>query len=123
MSFLLDFHKVIWAKLYYKNQEGSKTPHLSSSPTVHGEFIVNPDEDALPRDLAYPGETRLERARRLDLLDVWIPRCEMLIYCRELIVWERQRALDMYKAYCIFLMSNNKNKRKTTKNEKKSKST
>lgn len=118
IGFILDFHKIIWAKQYWRNQEGSRTVGQPSSPTIYGEYIVEPDEYARPYDIAFPGETRLERARRLDLIDRWIPICEMRTYCRELIRWEGQQALDMYRAYCAFLMSNNNNNNKKKGNKK-----
>ena len=52
----------------------------------------------------YPAETRIERARRLDLLDTWTIVLEMRTFCREVLLFKSQQAVKMYNAFCAHTM-------------------
>jgi len=107
-NFILDFQKVIWARLYWRSQEGIILTQCPEAPTVYGRTIDCPNDFAYPLNHDFPSETRLERARRLDIFDTWTIFCEMHSYCLETFKWEGKRAIDMYQAYCRFVMSRNK---------------
>ena len=56
------------------------------------------DEPAMPHEL-YPGETMLERARRLDLIDRWQPVVYVKQPCNHGLLYEGRCALEIWKAW------------------------
>lgn len=70
----IDLNSVSHAEFFYVQQDGLTTRFKPKGYTVHGTMF-NPDEYAWPYDTAYPLETKLERAVRLEVLDIWKPVC------------------------------------------------
>jgi len=64
----IDLRAVAYSQLWYVNQFGETSRKLPRNPTVHGRAI--PDELA-PAWQGFDGETMLERAKRLRLVDRW----------------------------------------------------
>lgn len=65
----LDLNKVIYMGLFYENQEGMIKQFKPLVVTVHGKPIPLYAYASYHHD--YPEETIMERARRLDTIDVW----------------------------------------------------
>lgn len=70
-------NKAVKWKFYWTNSKGDRRPHKPSGHTVQGD-PVSETELAAPL-AAYPLETLLARAKRLGLIDTWIPRLQVIV--------------------------------------------
>jgi len=73
-NIILNLNKVDYMRFYYTNQYGQSLNH---APT--GVYSVRLESVSSSRPThfhpQYPGETEFDRAKRLDILDVWTPVC------------------------------------------------
>ncbi len=94
---IVDINKCQWARFFYRNQYGQTSNIKPHWHTVRNEiFTVN--ELALHHPL-YAGETMLERAKRLKLVDRWVPEIIFKLTAHECITYTGQKAVDMDKAW------------------------
>lgn len=91
----VDFNKVQWADFWYVQQEGITSRTQPTGHTVRG---VSPDGWAAYHP-DYPGETMLDRARRLGILDIWTPRCKLTINANKSLHYHGTAAVNIWKAY------------------------
>ncbi len=96
-NIIIQFNKVAWVKLFYQSRCNNffrkKKP---SRPTVHGEYI---ESGYAAEHQDYPAETMLERARRLDIIDEWIPRLVIAFSATKHLYFEGQQAEKYYAAF------------------------
>lgn len=85
------------ARLVWVNQYGQHLDYDSSFPTVR-LAVVSPEELAYPHPL-YPGESELQRAGRLGLLDVWTPVLYMKVSSSNYLVYSEERALSLWEEW------------------------
>jgi len=93
---IVDLKKVQWAEYFYENQEGLGKREKPSGPTVRGMPV---GKEIAHYHLDYPGETMIERARRLDILDKWKPVCVMQLQANRTLRFVGEKAIKMFKAY------------------------
>ena len=97
---ILNFRAEHHACLQWRNQHGDT---LFSQPSslhafVYGQVIVNKDEYAAYHP-DYPHETMYERAKRLDILDVWTPQARFKLSANNERLYRGEEALKIYEAY------------------------
>lgn len=93
---VVDFRKVVYANFYWRS--GTYHRELKPrNPTVRGVEIV-PNEFASPHH-DYPCETLLERARRLQILDIWIPVCVFIMTNGHRLEYTGNKAKELWKTY------------------------
>lgn len=100
----VDFRKVSWAEKYYVNHEGVRRRIKPAQPTVHGIDVDWSEQAASHPD--FPHETMLERARRLDLLDIWTPVCKLVVAANRQLYYFGEDAHRIYKAYNAHIYGN-----------------
>ena len=91
-----DMGKVLHMTFWWTNQEAMRVRTKPKGFTARGRPVG--DEPAMPHEL-YPGETMLERARRLDLIDHWRPVVYVKQPCNHGLMYEGRRALEIWKAW------------------------
>lgn len=99
----IDVTTILRAHFYYRNSENNcHRETLPEHPTIHGTEMPDMDKEPAPFNHDYPGETLLEKARRLDLLDTWTP----VLLCRrktkhsyETVTFEGELAEKMWSGY------------------------
>ena len=94
---LIDLNKVQWASLIYRNQEGITRSEKPKHPSAHGTTF-DADAYAYPHH-DYPKETMIERARRLDILDVWTPILIIQLSSNHSLRYSGKQALSLWKAW------------------------
>jgi len=94
----VDFNKVQWADYFWINGKGDQRRKMPEGHTVNGDDIVA-DAIAWPMRLAFPHETMLQRARRLEILDVWRPVCRLNISANRTLTYVGIKATAIWKAY------------------------
>jgi hypothetical protein len=101
---ILNFRAVQHACLQWRNQHGNL--RVSALPvtvySVYGEVFINDVGDL--KDYAayhpdYPNETMYERAKRLDILDVWTPQARFKLSANNELLYRGEEALKIYEAY------------------------
>ena len=88
--------KVQWCSFFYVNQFTETKRTKPKQPTVYGVEIA--DEPAAYHP-DYPHETLIERAKRLDIIDVWTPRCVLHISANRCLTYTGQKAINIHKTY------------------------
>jgi hypothetical protein len=116
---LLDLSKVQHGTFYYVNQYGnirSQIP-LWSKRTIKGvtsgEAITVRSEIMYEHELAayhpdYPGETLLERAKRLDITDKWTPVVTFQLTANHNIQFTGTKAFKMWELWQAKIYGKNK---------------
>lgn len=94
----IDFKKVQWATYHWINGKGDERKTKPDYFTANGTPIINGDK-AYPYLPEYPSESTLERAKRLDILDVWKPVCQLHITANRTLTFTGNRATQIWKAY------------------------
>jgi len=94
---IVDLNKVQWMRFYYVNQYGQTNNTIINFPTIRSSAIY-PEQLAAHHPL-YPGEAELERAKRLDLLDVWTPVCVLKLTANECLQYTGDKAIAMRDAW------------------------
>jgi hypothetical protein len=98
---LLDFSKVQHASYFWINQHGQTRHDHPNFQTARGEKIT--DELALFHPL-FPGETMLQRANRLNLIDFWTPMAIFQLTANHRITYSGSVAQKIWRAYVARLM-------------------
>lgn len=111
MSMTIDIKKARYASFGFVNQEGNISSHQHKMPTVNGSTFMENDY-AYPLDHNYPNETRIERARRLDILDRWTPIVIFIFTKYDRVEFRGERAKSLWQAYNAFMFSKQKGKKK-----------
>lgn len=93
----IDLKSVAYARFYYTNQDGSKRKIKPLSPSVHS-ITFTPDAYA-PSLHCFPHETNLERALRLEVLDIWTPRCQYALRNNHSLIFKGEEAKKRWKIY------------------------
>lgn len=107
---VLDLNKVQYGTLWWRNGLGAKLPHKPKCPTVNGcEFDLEALAAPLPQ---YEGETMLERATRLDLLDAWTPVVTFQLTANHSICYVGKKAINMWKAWQSHVFARKKKEKK-----------
>lgn len=94
---IVDLNKVQWASLHYKNDKGNILGGKPPRNTVHG--IAFDDTAFAYPHVEYPLETCLERAKRLEILDVWTPVLVLQVQCNRTIRYTGPKAISVWKAW------------------------
>jgi len=94
----IDLNSVSYIHFFYRNQEGQTRAKLPRKPSVHG-VVFNPDEWAIPMLHEFPHETKLERARRMEILDSWKAVCIYQFRNNHSITFEGSLAIKKRDAY------------------------
>lgn len=98
---VIDYSKIVYAAYFHRNQTSTLTRRVKPrKPTING-VALNMLATARPYFHDYPHETVLERARRLDAVDTWIPVC-VLGTVRQKFRFEGEEAIKQWKAYKSF---------------------
>jgi len=108
----IDLNAVSHMRFFYRQQEGieRRTKLLQS---VHGENLKDKDDFAFPYLMEYPGETRIERARRMGILDIWTAVCVYQFRNNHSIEFTGQQAIKKRNAYNYHIYGKSKHKRDT----------
>jgi hypothetical protein len=93
---IVDLNKVAYCLFYYRAKEYERVL-LPNKPTVRGQEIDSNEYALQHHD--YPAETLLERARRLDILDKWIPVLSLMLSNGHKLEYTGDRAKSLYKTY------------------------
>ena len=93
---VVDLNKVSYAYYYWTTKDGYTSRLSPLWPTVHGIDIGHGDNAARYHH-DYPHETCLERARRLDILDVWYPKVVLTIYSNKTMTFTGKRATAIWE--------------------------
>ena len=93
---VVDMAKCQWASLIWVSSEGYTRDTKPTEPTAHGCDI--PDVPARPHP-DYPHETMVERAKRLDIIDVWTPRLTFQLSANHQLIYTRDKALSLWAAW------------------------
>lgn len=108
---VLDLNKCQWAKFHWVNQYGGICFTLINKPTntvrgqevsVHRPAMWHPD---------YPNESELERADRLNLLDIWTPVCTFQLAANHNVTYTGDKAKVMWKAWNEKIFNQKKGKK------------
>jgi len=97
---------VQWAKFYYVNQYGQQSHTELKYSTVRMCLVSR--TDLAHHHPQYPGETEYERAKRLDLLDVWTPVAVFKVCANESVVYTGAKAIEMKGLWWNKLKKDNK---------------
>lgn len=112
----IDLNSVSYIKFFYRQQEGiERRTRLRWS--VHGENLKDKDEFAFPYLVEYPLETRIERARRMEILDVWTAVCVYQFRNNHSIEFTGQQAIKKRNAYNYHIYGKSKHKRDTRREQ------
>lgn len=94
---IVNLNKAQWVKFYYQQQDGIITNRLPAKHTIRG-IVIEDDSYALPHH-DYPCETALERAIRLDLLDIWEPVCIVQLVANQQLHYTEKKAHAIWAAW------------------------
>ena len=95
---VVDLNKVAYAVFFWRNQHSEANRLRPKHPTAHCSRIYE-DDYAWPYSLEYPAETAIERARRLDVLDHWIPVVRLRLACADVIEFTGKKAKSVWKEW------------------------
>ena len=106
-----DLNKVQWAEFSYVNQHGHKTFFKPIHQHVYG--VAYYDNELAFYHADYPGETVIQRATRLGILDVWTPQIILKFSANETLIYTGDKAISIHKTWCAKIYG--KSNRKSTK--------
>lgn len=98
---VLDLRKVQHGLFFYVNQWGMKRQLTDTGPTTFGIKFSPNEYAACHKD--YPGETMLERARRLDILDKWTPHMRFTLASNHTVEYTGKKAITMRDAWNAYV--------------------
>lgn len=93
-----DLKRVNHARLYWENQRGNKRALKPTLPTAFNEEF-NPTDRVWTSDHERNGETLIERARELDILDVWFPVCKLQFNNTHALEYTGEKAINIWNAW------------------------
>ena len=103
---VIDIKKVQHASFIYRNQSGLIADTMPKSPSVNGEHI-EPNLVA-GYHMEYPGETMVERALRLGIIDRWTPVVVFTFAANHNVTYTGKKATDMWKAWNKYIFKDKK---------------
>lgn len=95
---VVDLKKVAYARFFYRNQWGDIMALKPLLDTVYGQAI-HASKCAYPLDDRYPFETMLERAKRINSLDVWKPVLHLRLSAADVLEFRGDKAISLWKAW------------------------
>jgi len=95
---VVDLRKIAYANFYYRNQHSNAfTRTLPKRPSANGsQFNANDYAASHP---SFPPETLLERAKRLDILDKWLPVCKLQLSNGHTLEYTGDKAKSIWKKW------------------------
>lgn len=94
----VDLRKVSHATFFFETADGQcRAKHRPKVTTVHGR-VIQDDEPAFPL-ATHPGETAGQRARRLGLVDRWIPVIVLRVSSADKLRFTGERAENLWAAW------------------------
>lgn len=93
----IDLKKAIKVTRWYENQYGNTTPNAPPHYSTFGIPFL-PHDYALPH-CEYPSELNLERARRLMILDIWVPKIKVVFSTSRSSRFSGERALRIWEKW------------------------
>lgn len=108
---IVDLTKCQHAISYWRNQFGQHSVLKPNVPTVRGK-IVSPLEPALFHP-SFPGETMLQRATRLQILDDWHFECQLKLHAGGYLVYTNEKGLAIMEAWNARIFGQKKKKQKS----------
>lgn len=97
-NIVVNLSHVQHGRLVYVNQYGQALNFEPDFSTVRGDSISHNTLLAFPHPM-YPGETELERAKRLNLLDVWVPHLYLKLAANSYLIYSGSKALSLWRAW------------------------
>ena len=94
---VLDLSKVQHGTYFWINQYGNQRQYPPEPDSVYGTVLPTSYAAYHPD---FPGETVIERARRLDLLDKWKPVVSFQLTANHTITYTGEKATLMWNMYC-----------------------
>lgn len=95
---VVDLKKVAYARFFYRNQWGDIRSLRSLVKTVYNKAICV-SEYAYPLDERFPCETVLERAKRMDILDIWKPVLHLRLSAADVLEFSGDKATSLWKTW------------------------
>lgn len=95
---VVDLNKVAYAVFFWRNQHSETNRLKPRHPTAHCSRVYEEDY-AWPYSMEYPAETAIERARRLEVLDKWIPVVRLRLACADVVEFTGKKAVEVWKAW------------------------
>lgn len=92
-----NLNKVNYAQFFYRTKRGLTSPTLPKYPTANGTKLEGMFCKVSPDDAP---ETAEQAARRLGILDVWIPVCVLQFSSTHAIEYTGSKAKSIWKEYC-----------------------
>lgn len=103
------FSKVAFIHLFWQTENGThQRPSKPKTLTVHGDAIHS--DELAPYIPGYELETILERARRLDIVDKWIPWIRINFTANRTLQFSGDKAVSIWKAWSKRIFAKKKNK-------------
>lgn len=93
---VFDMNKVSYAWFFYRNQLGVTLRNRPIKPTVNAVEFANV---IAPWTDAYPGETMLERAKRLQILDCWKPVVRLRMSAADVLEYTGDKAKSIWREW------------------------
>ena len=93
---ILDISKIAYVIFFYRSGEYERFLKPRKH-TVHG-CEIDEEEFALPYH-DYPHETLIERARRLDIIDKWIPVLKISMNNGHILEFTGKKAISLKEAF------------------------
>lgn len=103
---VVDLNKCQHAAFWYVNQYGQVVDTISPNKSVRLDWVFDFTLAFYHPD--YPGETTLARAKRLNLLDIWIPVCQFQLTANHSLTYTGDKAVSMWKAWREKIFNKNK---------------
>jgi hypothetical protein len=91
---LVNLRHVQYARLVYHNQYGQSRQEACNLPSVRNESVLTSQYAQFHPD--YPGETEYERAKRLNLLDIWTPHLYLKLTANSMLIYTGETALKIW---------------------------
>lgn len=96
-NLVIDLNKCAYAWFYWRNQFNEVLRKKPLGPTVHG-FPFDPTE-LIQLPVIDKPITRLEHAKRLNILDTWTPVVRFRMCCADVLEFTGPRAQALWKAW------------------------
>ena len=107
MNTVFSFNKVAYITLIWRTKDGIYERHKKPDyDTVHGHAFDS--FELAPYLEGYELETLDSRARRLDIIDVWIPRITVHFTANKTLTFSGKRALNIWQAWQAKIFSKKK---------------
>lgn len=96
-----DLNKVQWASFFYKNQWGNYRLKKPKNLTVHNKEYDDKDfaVDGFTDEGEFILKPALEVAKKLNVVDRWIPHCKLQLSSNHTITYAGERAISIWKTW------------------------